>query len=167
MLRWQIPMIKECSEKSEIIFVLENLRKEDKEELVALYGDDWKIKTLNDLENKKFLVLYGKDNYSNIVPIAIGGFYECFNGDKSIACAWLLSSSYIKINKSIFLKEFKNQLLFAEEKYEIMFNFIHRTNFNAKKWLAKFGFKFDNPKPKNIPVQDGFEFFYKVNKKGN
>ena len=89
-------MIKECSEKSEIIFVLENLRKEDKEELVALYGDDWKIKTLNDLENKKFLVLYGKNNYSNIVPIAIGGFYECFNGDKSIACAWLLSSSYIK-----------------------------------------------------------------------
>ena len=160
-------MIKECSEKSEIIFVLEHLRNEDKEELIALYGYDWKIKILNDLENKKVLVLYGKDNYSNIIPIAIGGFNECFNNDKSIACAWLLSSSYIQINKSIFLKEFKNQLLFAEEKYEIMFNFIHRTNFTAKNWLVKFGFKFDNPNPKGIPVQDGFEFFYKVNKRGD
>ena len=160
-------MIKECSEKSEIIFVFEHLRNEDKEELIALYGNDWKIKTLNDLENKTFLVLYGKDNNSNIIPIAIGGFTECFKNDKSIACAWLLSSSYIQKNKTIFLREFKKQLMLAEKKYEIMFNFIHKTNLSAKNWLVKFGFKFDNPNPKNIPVKDGFEFFYKVNKKGN
>ena len=43
-----------------------------------------------------------------------------------------------------------------------MFNYIYKSNFEAKKWLKRFGFKFDNPKPVGLKVKDNFEFFYKV-----
>ena len=160
-------MIKKYIDESEIIFILENLREEDKQELIALYGDNWFYRTLQDLKYRKFYILYGYDYELNVVPIAMGGFCECFESDKSVVCCWLLSSVYIYKNKILFFKSLKEQMKDAENKYKIMYNFIHKTNFSAKKWLKNLGFKFDNPNPKNITVKDGFEFFYKLCKKGN
>lgn len=159
-------MIKEYKNESEIIFILENLREDDKQELIALYGENWLTETLNDLKYRNFYVLYGYDYDFKLVPIAIGGFCECFENDKTIACCWLLSSFYIQKNRILFFKSVKRQIKDAEKKYKILYNFIHKTNFSAKKWLKKFGFKFDNPKPNNIEIKDGFEFFYKLCKKG-
>jgi hypothetical protein len=56
----------------------------------------------------------------------------------------------------------QNEVFKAQKKYDLMFNYIFKSNFEAKKWLKKLGFKFDKPKPVGLKVKDGFEFFYKV-----
>ena len=38
-------MLKKYSDKSEYIFILDNIRDEDEEELSALFGDKWYEKT--------------------------------------------------------------------------------------------------------------------------
>jgi hypothetical protein len=158
-------MLKKVQKKSEIIFILKNLRNEDKQEVIALYGNLWKKKILNESFNKDCLIVYGFDKNGNKIPIAMGGFYEPFKENKTIACVWLLSTCFISENKILFVKILKNQILKADKKYKIMFNFIYKTNFEAKKWLKKLGFKFDNPKPKGMIVKENFEFFYKVNER--
>lgn len=155
-------MIKKMTDENEIFFVLDNLRKEDKEELQALYGDNWYSSTLVDIKDKEVLVLYGNVEKKNNVPIAIGGFSTLFEESTEIACVWMLASKYIRKNGVLFLKELKNQIEIAEKKYKIMYNFIYKSNKSAKKWLKKVGFKFDNPNPERMKVRTNFEFFYKV-----
>ncbi len=160
-------MLKTVTDKPEIVFILNNLRKEDKAELIALYGKNWFPETLKNLENDlSFPVLYGFDKNKRLVPVAMGGFYEPYEQNKTICCVWLLTTKYAVQNKSLFFKNVKNQIKQASLKYEIMYNFIYKSNYEAKKWLKKYGFKFDKPNPKELKVKDGFEFFYKINKKG-
>ena len=155
-------MLKISKEEKDFIFILENLRFEDFQELNALWGDNWKNKTLESLRETEVLVLYGKDEKRSIAPIAMGGFYELLGYEPKIACVWLLSTKYIKYNKSTLMKVLKDQIKNAENKYNIMYNFIYSANFQAKTWLCKLGFRFDNPKPSNLIVEENFEFFYKV-----
>lgn len=156
-------MIKNIKNKSDIVFILDNLRDEDKEELYALFGDKWKEITLSDLENHEVLCLYLLNGKNEEIPIAMGGFFEQFTQNTSIACVWLLSTVFLKGNKTLFIKDIKRELEKASKKYSIMYNYIYKSNFEAKKWLKIFGFKFDKPYPKNLEIKDGFEFFYKTN----
>ena len=158
-------MLKKCCSDYEYIFVLNNLRDEDKIELYALFGSKWYQQTIDNLKNKSFLVFYGKDFENNSVPIAIGGFHSINKGYPKIACVWLLTTIYIYKNKLSFFKMLKSQFKKNNKKYQIMYNFIYKSNYMAKSWLKKFGFKFDNPKPKNIQLPTNYEFFYKVNDK--
>ncbi|MCD7781056.1 MAG: hypothetical protein LUH05_10355, partial [Candidatus Gastranaerophilales bacterium] len=149
-------MIKKYSDKSEITFILDNLRFEDKQELFFHLGKNWKQKTLQNLINKEILVLYGPDNTGKQVPIAMGGFCG-LDGDNSIACVWLLCSFYIYKSRVALTKGLKENIASAEQKYKIMYNFIYKSNFEAKGWLKKLGFKFDNPHPKGMDVKEDFE----------
>ena len=158
-------MLKKCSNDWEYIFILDNIRDEDKNELYALYGNNWYIETKKMLANKDFLIMYGKDISGNIVPIALGGFYELYENDTSIAAVWLLSSIYVLNNKTLFFKDIVPLIKSKEKKYKIMYNYIYNSNHRAKGWLKKLGFKFDNPKPKNMEIREGFEFFYKINER--
>ncbi len=155
-------MLKKSDKKSEILFILDNLREEDRIELEVLYGKEWKNETLITLSDKKCYILYGKDSNNNLIPIAMGDFFEIFPSDDSIACVWLLTTKYIYANKHLFYKHFIDLFNKKCKKYNIMFNFIYKSNYQAKKWLQKLGFKFDNPYPKGIEVKEGFEFFYKI-----
>ncbi len=156
-------MLKDCDSKKEYIFVLDNIRKEDKSELTALFGSKWYQKTVDILKDKKFLVLYGMDFDNSTVPVAIGGFYPVREEYPSIANVWLLTTKYIHKNKITLLKELKQQFKENDKKYQIMYNFICKYNYGAKFWLKKFGFKFDNPSPQNMLLPKEYEFFYKVN----
>ena len=154
-------MLKKIDNNDEI--VLDNLRLEDKKELAALWGDNWKALALNNVQDKNGLVLYGK-NYSNVlVPIAIGGFYDLSDKTSSIACVWLLSSIFVYNNKHLLMKILRKEILKASKKYNILYNYIYKSNLEAKKWLRKLGFSFDNPNPILIKPDEGFEFFYKSN----
>ncbi len=157
-------MIKKMTDKSEIVFILENLREEDRQELFLHSGKDWKNKVLLNLQDKDFLVLYGPDSTGKQVPIAMGGVCETDKREK-IACVWLLCSSFIYKSRIALAKGLKENVSSAEKKYRIMYNFIYKSNFEAKHWLKKLGFKFDNPKPEGMNIQDGFEFFYKVSER--
>ena len=52
----------------------------------------------------------------------------------------------------------EDELIALWEKY-----LADKSNKQAKEWLLKLGFCFDNPKPNGLNVSEGFEFFYKVN----
>ena len=71
---------------------------------------------------------------------------------------------FCKENRSLLIKTLKNEILKAEKEYDLMFNYIYKSNFEAKSWLKKLGFKFDNPKPIGLNLKKDFEFFYKVKK---
>ncbi len=158
-------MLKKADNIEEILFILNNLRNEDLEELLALYGKNWLNKTVLSLKDKNFYILYGFSSNKTLIPIAMGGFWELFEQDKSIASVWLLTTKFVNINKSAFWREVSSQIKEKSKKYNIMFNYIYKSNKEAKKWLKKLGFKFDNPHPENLKLKEGFEFFYK-NRKG-
>ena len=63
----------------------------------------------------------------------------------------------------MFVTELLKQLEQASYKYEIIYNYIYKSNYKAKKWLKKLGFNFNNPKPEGLNLEEGFEFFYKRN----
>lgn len=157
-------MLKKYSDKSEYIFILDNIRDEDEEELRALFGDKWYEKTCQTLQTADFYILYGKDFQNQNVPVAMGGVRAvCENSEA--AYVWLLTTKYIYKNRVALCKGLKNFFRKYETKYRIMCNFIYKSNYTAKSWLKKFGFKFDNPKPCGMTIADGYEFFYKITKK--
>lgn len=155
-------MIKNTNNIFDIKYILDNLRKEDEQELFFQLGIDWKNKMLEYSRGKTFKVLYGMNTLKEKVPIAMGGFSELSPKEPNIACVWLLSTIFVSKNKKLFFKELKRELKEAEKKYNIMYNFIYKSNNEAKGWLKNLGFKFDNPKPKNLLVKEEFEFFYKL-----
>lgn len=161
MLRWQMEMIKETNNISDIKYILDNLREEDRKEVFSQLGSKWKEKLITYFSNKTVKVLYGLNYEKKKIPIAMGGFSELSEKDPLIACVWLLSTDFVLKNKRLFFTEIQKQLKMAENKYSIMYNFIYKSNYTAKGWLKKFGFKFDNPYPKYLQIKDGFEFFYK------
>lgn len=158
-------MLKISTNQNEYRFILDNLREEDKQELYLLWGNNWYDSALQSLKDTEVLVFCGKNKTGEIVPVAMGGFHPVLNKKCKIACVWLLSTRFVKYNKTSLMRVIKQQVLKASLNYEIMYNFIYSSNFLAKMWLKKLGFCFDNPKPKNIKLKSEFEFFYKVNTK--
>ncbi len=158
-------MIKKNPKKEDIDYILNHLRKEDIEELQAMWQGNWFTKISDNLKDKKILVVYGKDENKNCVPIAMGGFHELFEKNSNIACIWLLSTNYVKNNKTLFIKELKHQISKASEKYELMYNYIYKSNKEAKNWLHKLGFNFGCPNPQKLNIEKDFEFFYKLTKR--
>ncbi len=156
-------MIKKVTQKKEILYILNNLRNEDEQELKALWGTDWIKKTIKSMEGKEVLILYGFNDEGKSVPISMGGFVPMFAQSNSVACVWMLSTNFIYKNKKLFVKELLEQLKQASLRYEIMYNYIYKSNRKSKKWLKKLGFNFNNPKPEGLNLEEGFEFFYKRN----
>ncbi len=155
-------MIKYVSEIKEIEFILSNLRDEDRVELENLFGNEWYQKTLSTLKNEKFLILYGQGNGNGYVPVAMGGFYDLNSDNCSVACVWLLSSRFVSRNKTALMRVLRNQIYLNAPKYDVLYNFIYKSNYKAKLWLKKLGFNFDNPNPKEIKLKKDFEFFYRI-----
>ena len=155
-------MLKKTNDKLILYYVLNNLREEDKKELINIYSIDWYEKTVESFANREFLVLYGFDNKKNNVPIAIGGVDTIFDKSHRIACVWLLSTIWVSNNKKLFFNTLKTQSLLAEKEFDVLFNFVYQSNYSSKKWIKKLGFNFDNPKPIGFSIEDGFEFFYKL-----
>ena len=158
-------MIKQNPDINDINYILTHLRNEDMEELKAIWKDDWSNKLIENLKDKRILVVYGKDENKKYVPIAMGGFHELFEKNSNIACVWLLSTNYVKNNKTLFIKELKKQINKASEKYELMYNYIYKSNKEAKNWLHKLGFNFGCPNPQKLNIEKDFEFFYKLTKR--
>ena len=150
-------MLKVTKNKKYFEFILDNLRQQDLEEVQAIWKNNWKEEVLKSIRYQKTLVLFSKK-----IPIAMGGFVSVKDKDIKIAVVWLLCSSFVSKNKTLLYKTLQREILKAEKQYDLMFNYIFKSNFEAKKWLKKLGFNFNKPKPIGLKVKDGFEFFYKV-----
>lgn len=152
-------MLKVTENKKYFEYIIAHLRQEDLLEVKALWRDNWQKELLKTLKNQKTLVLFSQGN-----PIAMGGFVPVKCKGLKMAVVWLLCSSLVSKNKSLLYKTMINEIKNAEKKYDVMFNYIYKSNFEAKNWLKKLGFKFDKPKLVGLNIKEGFEFFYKVKK---
>lgn len=155
-------MIKTDKNIDDIKFIIQNLRDEDKAEVIALWGENWYLSLLDSIKNINVITMYGKNTDSTDIPIAMGGFSEQFEKGEKIACVWLLSTHFVKQNKRIFFKTIGKLLYRASFKYKVMYNYIYKSNFEAKEWLEKFGFIFKNSDSNNSGISKDFEFFYKL-----
>ncbi len=140
----------------DVRYILDNIRKEDLEELKALWGENWREQTIKNIMETDFLVLVGVSDK----PVVMGGIWETGEKGSNVACVWLLSTDEVKRHKTSLLKEIRKEI--KNSKYSILYNFIYKTNHKAKKWLKLSGFRFDNPFPDQIEVPEGFEFFYRL-----
>lgn len=155
-------MIKTDKNINDINFIIQNLREEDKAEIFALWGKDWYSNLIDSIKNIDVITMFGKDSNSIDIPIAMGGFSEKFEKGEKIACVWLLSTNFVKQNKRLFFKTIGKLLYRASFKYKVMYNYIYKSNFEAKKWLEKFGFVFKNSNSNDSELSKDFEFFYKL-----
>ena len=151
-------MLKTDKNINDLTYIINNLREEDSEEAKAAYGGDWAKILIEKTAKTDFLILT-----KNSIPFAAGGFVINPYNHK-IACVWLLCTNEAKKHKLRLLKELKSQLKKTTSEFDILYNFIYKSNFKSKKWIEKLGFKFDNPHPENISTDADFHFFYKVNK---
>ena len=155
-------MLKRTNDKKIFKFILNNLRDEDLRELKDIRGKNWFKSALKNLEGTEVIVMFAPNEQNNMIPIAMGGFEPYFENGNKLAIVWLLSTKFIKYHKFLFWKELKTYFNQEKSKYSILFNFIYKSNFQAKSWLKLLGFSFDNPKPQGIDIPENFEFFYKV-----
>jgi len=138
---------------------LKNIREEDKEELKYFYNDNYKeifFKTVFRNQQNSLMI---SDKNNN--PASLGGIVEFVHKGKKIGQIWLLGTKYQKNSRLFLFKIIQRKIFQYKNDYDILFNFVYKTNFEADRWLKKFGFKFKNLKNEN------FRLFYFKNRKAN
>ena len=154
-------MYRKQKNPKDVMYILENLRKEDIEECKIVHGADWKQKSFDAVMQTDFEVLVGVTKNGDI-PVCMGGVWHLEKDDSKIATAWLLSTDEVQNHKISLLKELKKEFEKYDKKYDLTYNLIYEKNYMAKNWLKWLGFRFDNPKPEGFNVPEGFEFFYRL-----
>jgi hypothetical protein len=141
--------------KKDIKFILSNLRQEDKEELIAKYGDSWKKRTysnIRNLGNDCLLALSAKKE-----PVLLYGIVPCEN---NIGVIWVLSVKNIENEKINFLKQTKKFVNDNLKKYSMLCNFVHAKNKSAIAWIKWLGFEIESPEIIGLGSKK-FLFFFK------
>ena len=150
-------------------YILNRLRKEDKEEIKAVFGKHWKKKSIENLIHTDFQILLGKTKNGNI-PVLMGGAWAVDKNNPAVATVWMLSTPEIEKHQNSFLKELKKEIKYYDEKFAITFNHIYKSNTLAKRWLKWVGYRFPNEEKRlthldkaflSVKVPDGFEIFYR------
>lgn len=131
---------------------IKNLRKEDYEELKYFLKKKISKKFQKELENLSDFYFLSDKNH----PIALGGVQQD-KKHKNIGKAWLLCTDISKHSKIKLYKFIKEKILDYQKQYDIIYNFIFKSNFKAQKWLEKFGFIFLNTQ------NPDFKLFYYSN----
>lgn len=153
----------------DIKYILNRLRKEDKEEVKAVFGKHWKKKSIENLIHTDFQILLGKIKNGNI-PVLMGGAWAVDKNNPAVAIVWMLSTPEIEKHQISFLRELKKEMKYYDEKFAITFNHIYKSNTLAKRWLKWVGYRFPNEEKRlthldkaflSVKVPDGFEIFYR------
>lgn len=156
--------------KEDIEYILDNLRDEDRIEMEADRGSNWREEVLKrtlELEDvtmvhyeDKPIIMYGV--IPQELPAAcVGG---SLNKDRSIEYAgavWLLATKEIIKNQVQFFRECRKELKRWDKEYKWLYNYVHNGNSQAIKWLKWLGFKFDCPRPLGH-WRRNFQYFYKI-----
>lgn len=131
-------MIEAEINKINLIKFLKNIRNSDKLELEIILGPKYRqefIKTTLKNKNTTWML---QDKNNN--PIAIGGIVlQPFEGLKA-AQIWLLCSNDVKKHKQYLFKYIKNKLKIFKNEFDVLFNYIYKSNFKILLWLRIFGF---------------------------
>ena len=128
-------MIEIIPNRFQIFEFLNLLRDEDKAEISALGDIDFKSDLIELFENNN---KYSYFLLSDSKPLAIGGA-KTTNNPKT-AIVWMLCTNELNKNKVKFYKYVKNKIKFFKNEFDILYNFIYKSNFSSLKWLKKCGF---------------------------
>lgn len=71
-------MFRSNKNENDVNYILDNLMEEDLAELKALFGEDWKQKTLDRIMGTNFYVMLGKTKNKG-VPVCMGGIEQAEN----------------------------------------------------------------------------------------
>ncbi len=138
----------EINEKNLSLFV-DNLRLEDKKELYYFYRKNYKKKFIQiALCTKNTYFLADKNNN----PAAIGGVVTLRRGREKLGQVWLLCAKNAYQNKIFLYKYIKNKIEIFKKNYDVLFNSIYKSNFEALTWLRRCGFEVLNLADKNFKV---------------
>lgn len=130
---------------------LKNIRKEDKEELEIFYGKNYKKDFIDVCMNKKYETYFLADK--NLNPVAIGGVVQ-HKSNLKLGQIWLLTTDKVRENKFFLFKYVKNKIKKFKTKFDVLFNYIYKSNFKILLWLNLFDFESVELKNKD------FKFFY-------
>lgn len=152
-------MYRKEKNKDDILYILNHLRKEDLHEAKIQKGDNFKELILNEILEDKCETYLGCRK-SDDLPICIGGYTN--TNEEGVGIVWLLSTDEIVKYKTCLFRHIINALKDIDNRYWLTCNILFSENIFAKNWLRKIGYRFDNPKPELLNVQEGFEFFYRI-----
>ena len=145
--------------EADIRYILEHLREEDKHEAIVQCGENYIENVMQDIKKSKDFFMLGCKK-SDDTPVCMGGCES--TEEDGIGIVWLLSTPEIVNHQICLLKHIKKFLREFDEDYWMLFNTLFKENQLAKRWLTKFGFRFNNPCGLKLPKD--FEFFYRVRK---
>ena len=149
---------KEKNEK-DVLYILENLRPEDKHEAIIQKGKNYieeLLKEIMQCEKHFILGCTKKDDK----PICMGGCAP--TTEKGVGCVWMLSTPEVINHQICLLRNIKELMNDFDEDYWMTFNFIYSENTLAKKWLKKMGYSFNLARPVLTNLPKDFEFFYRL-----
>lgn len=152
-------LVRKKINKKDLLYILQNLRDEDKEEVKLNYGDNYIQEELKSI--LKTNALLAVDSITK-KPILVYGISPLQN--KKSALIYMLSTKEIVYYKRSFFTELKKEIKKIDKNYYYVCNIIYKKNFLAKKWLKKIGFNFDISNLSFMNVPDNFEYFYRIRK---
>ncbi len=129
-----------------------DIRDEDEQELIAVLGCDYRDELFRLCLSNKSQTYFLADSLSR--PCAIGGVSR-FCNDEKIGQVWLLCTNRAVENKIALFKYISRKITEFKREYDLLFNFIYKSNYKALNWLSVFGFvSFDI---KNV---NDYKFFF-------
>lgn len=137
-------------------YIINHLRKEDKEELKNKYGKKYKKSVFKELSQFEFDLLVEKKTNR---PFLMGGIINVDKEHEDTAMVWLLGTDLCKKYQFDLVKLFLKELQEAEKKYFYFYNYIYKSQYKIKNFLTKQGFVF-------LPLKNvrGWELFLKIKK---
>lgn len=154
-------MYRKEKNEADVRYILEHLRDEDKHEAFVQKGENWKEECFNDVMNSSDYFALGCKKSDN-TPVCMGGCAK--TSERGVGIVWLLSTPEVVNYQIYLLKNLRKDILLLSNDYWMMCNMLYVKNSLAKKWLKKFGFKFDRLHPIGSNIPDDFEFFYRLRK---
>lgn len=129
---------------------IDDIKLEDKKELEHFFKEDFKEEFIK-------LALLNKDGASyfladdDLNPIFIGGVVSV-DKKANLGQVWLLSTNKVNNHKLFVYRYVKDKIKLFQRDYNILFNYIYKSNFKALKWLKKCGFKVKKTNDKNYKL---------------
>jgi len=126
------------STQEDIDYLCNNLRPEDRKEVIASHGSTKKALQIGlDLSDECWTFLVEDTN-------EIAGIYGVAKQCDTVACVWLLTTPAVKKIWITFLRESKRLTKEMNKKYTILTNSVDAEYTTAIKWLKFLGFTFIN-----------------------